>query len=235
MRRCHQQTVDHLDGCRSASFGHSLWGVEGLESPRRLLRTEPPHPSEKRLPDRAFLLPGPLKGRDSRKRSGTLGSVRRILAVVAISLICLTACGSDPLDGCFKETAGNLNCSTMNLSEVNLSGVNLSGANLSGVNFYRANLKGANLEGANLKTANLTRATLTGVNLRGANLERAYLIETILRGANLEGVNLRSATLTGTTFEGANLEGATLQGAVGDYWTVWPEGFDLEASGVVIK
>ena len=173
MRRCHQQTVDHLDGCRTASFGHSLWGVEGLESPRRLLRSEPPHPSEKGLPDRAFLLPGPLKGRDSRKRSGTLGSVRRILAVVAISLICLTACGSDPLDGCFKETAGNLNCSTMNLSEVNLSGVNLSGANLTSVNFHRANLEGTNLEGATLVLANLSRATLTGANL--SEIGRAHV------------------------------------------------------------
>jgi hypothetical protein len=39
----------------------------------------------------------------------------------------------------------------------------------------------------------------------------------------------------GATFEGANLEGATLQRAVGDYWTVWPEGFDPEAGGMVIK
>ena len=74
--------------------------------------------------------------------------MRRILAVVAISLSCLTACGSDPLDSCFRETAGNLNCSSVNLSEVNLSGVNLSGATLTSVNFHRANLEGANLEGA---------------------------------------------------------------------------------------
>ena len=232
MRWCHQQPADHLDGCRSASFGHSLWGVGGLERPRRLIRTEPPPPSEEGLPCRAFLLPGPLEGRDSRKRSGTLGPVRRILAVVAISLSCLTACGSDPLDSCFKETAGNLNCETMNLSEVNLSGVNLSGANLSRVSLVEANLEGANLEGANLKLTRLTRATLTGANLRGANLEGAVLVETILRGANLEGANLEGTFLMGATFEGANLEGATLQRAVGDYWTAWPEGFDPEAGGV---
>ena len=119
------------------------------------------------MPCRAFLLPGPFEERGARKRSGKLGPVRRILAVVAISLSCLTACGSDPLDSCFRETAGNLNCSSVNLSEVNLSGMNLSGANLTSVNFHRANLEGANLEGASA-----------------------------------------------------------------DVWTVWPDGFDPEASGV---
>ena len=100
------------------------------------------------MPCRAFLLPGPFEERGARKCSGRLRPVRRILAVVAISLSCLAACGSDPLDSCFRETAGNLNCSSVNLSEMNLSGMNLSGANLTSVNFHRANLEGANLEGA---------------------------------------------------------------------------------------
>ena len=49
MRCCHQQPADHLDGCRSANFGHSLWGVAGLERPRRLIKDRATTPERGRV------------------------------------------------------------------------------------------------------------------------------------------------------------------------------------------
>ncbi len=79
---------------------------------------------------------------------------------------------------------------------------------------------GADLEGANLKGANLKGANLKGANLKGANL----------KGANLEGANLE-----GANHEGANLEGANLEAAKADEVTIWPEGFDSKAAGVIFE
>ena len=44
-----------------------------------------------------------------------------------------------------------------------------------------------------------------------------------LKGANLEGANL----------EGADLEGTELVGAKANQLTIWPEGFDPVAAGVI--
>ena len=61
---------------------------------------------------------------------------------------------------------------------------------------------------------------------------------TIEPGANLEGANLEGANLTGADLSWAFLEGANLEEAkakkrdpLGD--TIWPEGFDQVAAGVV--
>ena len=72
--------------------------------------------------------------------------------------------------------------------------------------------------GAYLGWADLTRVTLEGANLQEANL----------RGADLRGARLEGANLTGV-----NLEGANLSGAVADGHTVWPDGFDPGAAGVI--
>ncbi len=57
----------------------------------------------------------------------------------------------------------------------------------------------------------------------GADLGWANLIEADFTGANLIGVNFRRADLTG----------ANLERAVADGRTVWPEGFDPKAAGVI--
>ena len=51
---------------------------------------------------------------------------------------------------------------------------------------------------------------------------------TIKPGAKLEGANLEGANLTR-----ANLRGANLDRAVADRNTIWPEGFDPKAAGVI--
>ena len=62
MRCCHQQSADHLDGCRSANFGHSLWGVAGLERPRRLIKDRATTPERGRV-----ALPGVPTDRTARR------------------------------------------------------------------------------------------------------------------------------------------------------------------------
>ena len=86
-----------------------------------------------------------------------------------------------------------------------------------------ADLRGADLWGANLWGANLRGANLQGVNLWGANL----------RGANLRGADLQGADLRWANLWGANLRGADLQGADASARTVWPDGFDADAAGVL--
>ena len=95
------------------------------------------------------------------------------------------------------------------------AGANLGDADLRDANLGGANLRGADLGDANLRGADLGGATLWGANLRGANL----------RGANLGGANLR----------GANLRAADLWDASANRLTVWPDGFDPIAAGVIVR
>ncbi len=69
-------------------------------------------------------------------------------------------------------------------------------------------------------TAYLTGATLTCTNLKNANLSDADF-----SGANLWGADLAGADLSGTNFGGS----------FGDANTRWPEDFDPEGAGVIIK
>jgi uncharacterized protein YjbI with pentapeptide repeats len=103
-----------------------------------------------------------------------------------------------------------------NLSETNLLGAWLPGSKLDGAKFRHTRLKASNLEGASMR-----KADLTGANLRDATLAQADLTGAILRRADL-----RQASLAGAT-----LDGADLTGAIFDYVTVWPEGFDPVAAG----
>jgi hypothetical protein len=146
-----------------------------------------------------------------------------------------------------------------------LSGVNLSGFQLTGANLAEANLKGANLEktilwraslkGANLQQAFLPGAVLEWANLRKANLRWAYMYQANLEEADLEEADLERALLNGASLGNANLKGANLQlaflqkadleeaildgvqleGARCDAETVWPDGFDWRAAGVILE
>ena len=56
-----------------------------------------------------------------------------------------------------------------------------------------------------------------------------------LYGANLYGANLSGADLSGANLYGAVLYGAVLSGATASMWTVWPNGFNATARGVVTR
>ena len=54
-----------------------------------------------------------------------------------------------------------------------------------------------------------------------------------LRDIDLSNADLSEATLTGAVLVGADLEGVNLEGATANEGTVWPEGFDPKAAGVI--
>jgi hypothetical protein len=74
------------------------------------------------------------------------------------------------------------------------------------------------------------------VKVKGHTIEP----EANLSGANLTGVfchraNLREANLSRAILTGADLTEADLTGAQADEDTVWPEGFDPVAAGVIVE
>ena len=111
-----------------------------------------------------------------------------------------------------------------------MAGADLGGADLGGADLRGADLRGAYLGGANLGGADLRGADLGGADLWGADLGGANLRDADLRGANLWG-----ATLWGANLGGANLRGADLGDASANRLTVWPDGFDPIAAGVIVR
>lgn len=100
-----------------------------------------------------------------------------------------------------------------------LRGAELRGAYLSGTDLFGVNLAEADLRGADLGAADLTSADLRCADLSGANLYGADLGDADLRGADLRDADLREAYLVGALYDG---------------FTLWPEGFDVEAAGGVL-
>ncbi|CAG1012100.1 Secreted effector protein PipB2 [Anaerolineales bacterium] len=144
----------------------------------------------------------------------------------------------------------------------NLQNVIFSKANLHGGNFYKANLSGSDFAEADISDASLfeavmrktyffkanitrshiDRADLSQAGLVGCNLENASLITTKLceadlrfsnfQGANLTGADLRGANIGSVNFRNATLDDAKLDKTIYDQKTVWPDGFNLDGSGV---
>ena len=94
-------------------------------------------------------------------------------------------------------------------------------------------LQSVDLRVAYLGGANLHGAILGWSMLAGADLSGAELSDVNLRGANLTGVILRRAILSGADLARADLTAADFQQARCDGTTIWPEGFDWGAAGVV--
>ena len=89
---------------------------------------------------------------------------------------------------------------------------------------------------ARFDPAALIRAGLfRDANLRGANLRDADLGGADLWGADLRGANLRYANLWGANLGAANLRAAGLWDASANRLTVWPDGFDPIAAGVIVR
>ena len=89
---------------------------------------------------------------------------------------------------------------------------------------------------ARFDPAALIRAGLfRDANLRGANLRDADLGGADLWGADLRGANLRYANLWGANLGAANLRAAGLWDASANRLTVWPDGFDPKAAGVIVR
>ena len=108
------------------------------------------------------------------------------------------------------------------LREADLRGANLSWANLSGANFAEANLSGANLTSVRLP-------------FDGSGASDQYLLthdcddEFII--TNLSGAVFKQPREWRNWLEDS--PGANLTGVTADETTVWPEGFDPKAFGVI--
>jgi hypothetical protein len=134
------------------------------------------------------------------------------------------------------------------LQGFDLAGLNLDGANLAGAllwhsNLEEASLRGANLTGCNLSAANLRRCALQGATLNkvyamAADLDLAKLNDALIEDARMNGSSFRIADLTdaklaGANFERANFDHAILRFAVYGTDTIFPEGFDPLAHGMM--
>ena len=77
-------------------------------------------------------------------------------------------------------------------------------------------------------TLDCSFAEFNNVDLSGRDLQNVDLSNADLRHADLSDANLTRAN-----FMDANLAGANLAGATANENTIWPDGFDPEAAGVV--
>jgi Pentapeptide repeats (8 copies) len=73
------------------------------------------------------------------------------------------------------------------------------------------------------------------VELNSVDLRKASLRQGHLEGFDLAGADMRGSDLRGARLEGARLEGANLTGARADRDTVWPQGFQWKAVGVILN
>jgi uncharacterized protein YjbI with pentapeptide repeats len=141
------------------------------------------------------------------------------------------------------------------LAEADLRGASFYAADLRHADLAGAHLAGTDLNYANLEQAVLVHAVLCGAslwstNLSAADLSRAHLTAATLAKANLAGTSLRDACLRGADLRGANLEGADLArerqdattspgqflaGAIYDQTTRWPDGFEPQRHGAVLR
>ncbi len=72
------------------------------------------------------------------------------------------------------------------------------------------------------------------VGLSESDTGRAGAGDKNLAGSYLSGADLCGADLRNANLIGANLRNANLAGAVADVGTIWPDGFDPVARGVIV-
>jgi hypothetical protein len=111
----------------------------------------------------------------------------------------------------------------------------LRGQDLSGWDLSRRGLNSADLAEARLVGAVLRKAQLAGANLANADFTGADLTRVCLRGANLSGARLTDAKLYAADFSGTVLKGTRLDGAGYDWRTRWPDGFDANEHGALLR
>jgi uncharacterized protein YjbI with pentapeptide repeats len=121
------------------------------------------------------------------------------------------------------------------LSDARLGHADLSRAELSRAKLIGARLAEADLTGATLSCADLSRADLSDAKLSHARLDEANLTGARLSNVDLSGADLRGATVIGADLRTSRSIGANFKGVRYGRSTHWPEGFDVEAAGAVLK
>ncbi|MEZ5303913.1 MAG: pentapeptide repeat-containing protein [Verrucomicrobiales bacterium] len=89
-----------------------------------------------------------------------------------------------------------------------------------------AAFKSCRMEGVQFLLCGMRRVVFENCDLRGAAFTQAYLRQASFRGSNLAGADLSAAE---------ELAEADLRGAFYDAATAWPDGFDPQAAGAVLR
>ncbi|WP_204040057.1 pentapeptide repeat-containing protein [Acrocarpospora phusangensis] len=139
-----------------------------------------------------------------------------------------------------RADLGDLNFAGSGMSGICLDGADLLKANLSHADMMYASLCEVIANGADFSGVWLHDACCDGGHFYNVSFRRAVLQRTKFSGANLAASDFSGAILVETDLTGANLEEARFDDAFfskvsADSRTVWPEGFDPEAHGVIFK
>jgi len=111
------------------------------------------------------------------------------------------------------------------VTDTRLTGATLASADLSFMYLRVTDFSGANLEGADFSESILNSVSYSGANLRMANMFAAHGLDVDFTGADLSGANLFGTDHSTWVFTGAKA----------DTSTIWPDGFNPEAAGVVFR
>ena len=107
-----------------------------------------------------------------------------------------------------------------------LMNANLSKTNLSKSVFQCANFTGANLTGTNFENSSLDGSKFVDVITDDTNFKTTYLVSSIFDGKFGVRTNLEKANIIRADFKNADMDNIILSGAIYDYLTEFPNGFN---------
>lgn len=162
-------------------------------------------------------------GLDVAEMSGVRADDATVLA--GASLVGASLTGSR-LDG--------VDLSEANLNRAAMESAQMQGAILWDARMQKAVLWGARMQGAVLTGAQMQGAVLWDARMQGADLTGAQMQGAVLRGAQMQGADCSAAGFTGAALQSAmvlcdNLTQAQLEAAVGDAFTLVPEGMSVRS------
>ncbi len=128
----------------------------------------------------------------------------------------------------------------MEISKFVADVVKTHGQPLKQFDLQNTRLSGAWWKGVDASEVDFWRADLSYVGMRNAILRCSVLVEakldgSVLAGADLTNARLERASLLGTDLRESKLEGANFAGAIYNDSTLFPEGFDPVAEGLIPK
>lgn len=133
-----------------------------------------------------------------------------------------------------EEQGTLLDLDGLDLEDAQLAGIEPEAAVLYGAKLKKANLKGADLYWCTAREADFTEANLENASFLGAFCQRAVFRDANLKGADFRMNNLGSgADLAGADLRTPSLFDAHVEGALYSAETLFPEGFDPAAHGMI--
>lgn len=107
----------------------------------------------------------------------------------------------------------------------------MSSMDFSGYGFWSSNFDDSDFSNTKLKNIDIQGSSFTHTNFENALLESCYFTRVDFKNSSFKNANLSNCRILDVDFREANFEGIKLLGATYDKKTIWPNGFDLSASG----